>query len=93
MIGDRNSQEVKNQDVVVVEPCPVAVLVRRVRISGSLALRGGAARQLRACKAHAPNSRSECVVCSVTPRFLSTQGPWEKETRKEMPMLSLLVEK
>jgi hypothetical protein len=54
-----------------VEPCLVAVLVRRVRVSGSLALRGGAARQLRTCKAHVPNSRSECVVCSVTPRLLS----------------------
>ena len=30
MIGDRNSQEVKNQDVVVVEPCLVTILVRRV---------------------------------------------------------------
>ena len=29
------------------EPCLVAILVRRVRVSGSLALRGGAARQLR----------------------------------------------
>ena len=44
MIGDRNSQEVKNQDVVVVEPCLVAVVVRHVRVSGSLALRGSATR-------------------------------------------------
>ena len=51
----------------------VAVLVRRVRVSGSLALRGGAARQLRVYKAHVANSRSECAVCSVTPRLLSTQ--------------------
>ena len=66
----------------------VAVLVRRVRVSGSLALRGGVARQLRVCKAHVANSRSECAVCSVTPRLLSTRGPWGKETRKEMPILS-----
>ena len=88
MIGDRNSQEVKNQDVVVVEPCLVAILVRRVHVSGSLALHGGAARQLRVCKTHVTNSRSECAVCSVTPRLLSTRRPWGKKTRKEMSMLS-----
>ena len=76
------------EDVVVVEPCLVAVLVRHVHVSGSLALRGGTVHQLHVCKAHVANSRSECVVCSVTSRILSTRGPWGKETRKKMPMLS-----
>ena len=40
------------------------------------------------CKAHVMNSRSECAACIMTHRLLSSRGPWGKETRKEMPMLS-----
>ena len=39
LIGDHNSQEGSNQDVVVMEPCLVAILMRRVHVSGSLAIR------------------------------------------------------
>ena len=67
----------------------VVVHVRHVRVSDSLALRGGAARQLRVCKAHVANSRSERAVCSVTPRLLSTRGPWRNEIRKEMSIVFL----
>jgi hypothetical protein len=79
LIGDRNSQEGRNQDVVVVEPCLVAAVMRRVHVSGSLALRGGTARRLcvhaSACRELASRELASREVCGVAPRLLSA---WER---------------